>query len=179
MKRSILVLLVIGVTIIFLGCSEDNCTAPVESNQAFAGTSIWVADIDPGVTTTLDGGKTLITGQTSEWYDSTGVSMVTGKSFWDVNWLIEEDGNAQLWGTSELLVDDDRGKWKLTWSGQRTPTGGGTFVEWESPFRIEVEAVGTGIEGDVNGLEAKWTFTMDFNGDFSTLFYKSEGYIVK
>ncbi len=178
MKRSFFFLVVIGVTMIFLNCSEENTTAP-ETNQAFAGTSIWVADIDPGETTLLEDGRTLITGQKAEWYDSTNVDLVTGKSFWEVGWIIEEDGNAQMWATAELVVDGGRGKWEFTWSGTRVPTGGGTFVEWESPFRIEGDAVGKGVEGEVAGLEAKWTYIMDFNGDFSTLFYNVEGYIVK
>lgn len=178
MKRSILMFLVIGTAIIFFGCSDNNVTAP-ESNQLFAGTCIWIADIDAGITTVLPDGRTLITEQTSEWYDSTNVGMTTGQSFWNVNWLIEEDGNAQLWGTSELLADGGSGKWELTWSGTRTPTSGGSFIEWESPFRIEVDGVGNGIEGDVNGLEAIWTYTMDFDGNFNTLFYISEGYIIK
>lgn len=176
MKRLISMLL-IGIAIFWFGCSKEDNPATPESNTEFTGTCVWVADLDTGVTTVLEDGRILITGQKAEWYDSTNIALTTGKSFWDVGWVIEKDGNAQLWATTELVVDGGRGKWELTWTGTRTPTGTGTFTEWVSPFKIEGDAVGKGVEGEVLGMEAKWTYTMDFNGDFSTLFYKSKGYI--
>ena len=137
-------------------------------------------DLDSkGEIVAFSGHRLNITNQKAEWYDSTNTGLSTGKSIWTVNWLQENDGNAELWATSEIILDDGRGKWELTWTGIRIPTGTGTFVEWQSPFRLEGDGVGKGVEGEVVGMEAKWTYTMDFNGDFSTLFYKVEGYIVK
>ena len=106
--------------------------------------------------------------------------MVTGQSIWYANWLMEEEPNtAKIWGKAEIIVEGGGGRWELSWYGWRTPTGEAPFIEWVSPFKLVVDAVGTGKEGAVKGLVAKWTYTMDFDGDFSSLFYNSEGYIVK
>ena len=102
----------------------------------FEGRCDWILDIDGGKTIILPNGKTQIKGQTSQWYDDANDLMVTGDSFWDVNWLIEEDGNAKIWGKAEIDVDDDGGTWGLSWHGWRTPTGEGPFIEWVSPFPV-------------------------------------------
>ena len=178
MKRFIIVSFVIGLTISYLNCSGDN-SKTTDCKQLFTGTSIYKSNINPGVVTLLDDGRTLITGQKAEWYDSTDVGLVTGKSIWTVNLLKEPDGNAQLWGPAEILVDEGRGKWELKWIAKIIPSDTSAFIEMQSPFKVECDAVGKGVEGEVMGMEAKWTYTMDFDGNPSTFLYKSEGYIIK
>lgn len=150
-----------------------------DCKQSFTGTSIFKANIESGIVTVMEDGRTLITGFKAEWYDSTNVVLVTGKSIWTVNWLKGPDGTAQLWASAEIYVDSGRGKWELTWTGKRIPSDTSSFVEMKTPFRVEGDAIGKGVDGEVLGMEAKWTYTMDFNGNPSTLFYRSGGYIVK
>lgn len=97
--------------------------------------------------------------------------MVTGQSIWYANWLMEEEPNtAKIWGKAELTVDDDLGKWEISWHGWQTPTPSG--------FKIVCDAVGTGKEGEVKGLVAKWIYTMEFDvDDPATFFYATDGYI--
>jgi hypothetical protein len=190
MKRLILMFLVIGTGLIFFGCSENNPSAP-ELNQndqvttslakaktPFTGTSNFVQPLDPGTTTLLPNGKTLVKGELVEWYDEANDLRVTGQSIWYINSLTEEDGlSAKIWGKAEINVgvenpgDESRGKWEISWHGWVTPTGNETH-----PFTIVAEAVGTGKEGEVKGLVAKWTYTMDLENGF---FYASEGFIIE
>ena len=95
--------------------------------------------------------------------------MVTGQSIWYTNWLMEEEPNtAKIWGKTELAVDEDLGKWEISWHGWQTLTPSG--------FEIVCDAVGTGKKGEVKGLVAKWTYKMDTASGFS---YSTEGYIVE
>jgi len=80
----------------------------------------------------------------------------------------EEPNTAKIWGKAELTVDDDLGKWEISWHGWQTPTPSG--------FEIVCDAVGTGKKGKVKGLVAKWTYKMDTASGF---FYSTEGYIVE
>ena len=62
------------------------------------------------------------------------------------------------------------GKWYITHSEVLTPTDVG--------FDILGHTVGIGVEGDVLGLYAKWTYTMSFDfSDPSTFVYYFNGYI--
>ena len=176
MKRLNLLFLILGVvTIVFFGCKEDECPTPTPTE--FTGTSIPVLPGDEGITTVLPDGRTLIDGQTAEWYEEATDWMVTGQSFWIVNWLIEKEPpfTAQLWGTAVINVgvkntgDASRGKWELSWQGVQTPTQDG--------FKIVVDAVGTGTEGEVKGLFANWTYTMNYNGTPESMFYATAGTI--
>ena len=187
MKRSKLMFLVIGIAIIFSGCSKDNSLAPdlSQSDQEtnllkaekipFTGESNFFAPGEPGTTTVLPNGNILIKGQTVIWYDTATDLRVAGLSNWTANWLITGENTAKLWGDCEILVgthpDDPpgiepTGIWKLSWHGYQTPTPGG--------FIIVAEANGTGKEGIVKGMVGKWTYTMNIEEGF---FYATEGYI--
>ncbi len=132
----------------------------------FTGTSNFVAIIDPGTTTVLPNGKSLIEGIRAEWYDEATDPRVTGKTFWYVNELLNEDGNGKYWGSAELIVDNNGGKWEIIWAGQLT--NGGTVAN--------ATAFGTGVEGDVKGLTAKWDYKLDLAVGF---FYKTKGFIIE
>jgi hypothetical protein len=187
MRRLIVMLLVIGINLIFFSCSGENPTEP-EISQApeisqvpemsqmdqltdplptecvtyFSGTSYPVAPINPGTTTVLPNGKTLLKGQVAEWYDNATDPRVTGQSIWTVNKLLDPDGTGIAWGNAELNVDNSGGKWKIVWWGCVSEVG------------VVAKAVGIGKKGAVRGLFAKWTYTMTFaNG----IFYVTEGYI--
>ena len=192
MRRLNLMILIVGVAILFFGCSKTNSLAPDNSQSdqetsflkkakiAFTGTSILIAPGDPGTTTVLPNGNIMIKGQTAVWYDSAYYENndlcweVTGITNWTVNWLITGENTAKLWGKCEILVGTHPdhpdwapiGKWELSWHGWQTPTPEG--------FKIVCDANGTGKEGDVKGMVGKWIFTMDSEVGF---FYSTEGYI--
>ena len=151
--------------------SETDFLFPPYINQYFTGISTWIEDIYLGDTTFLPTGQILIENQTSEWYDEATDWRVTGSTFWTINWLIEPDPpfTAEVYGTTELFVDGDRGKWEMSWHGPMVPTAEG--------FLIEVHAVATGVEGEVMGLFAEWNYTMNFVFSNPNFMYISEGYI--
>ena len=188
MKRSNLMFLVIGVAIIFSGCSKDNSIAPdsIQSDQEtsllkaqkipFIGISTLVGPTVGGDTTFLPNGKVLIKGITVDWYDSSDDcdGMITGVSHWTMNSLTEPNGNAKIWGKAQIDVDgiSGTGLWQLSWHGSLTlnPDGSGLV--------ITCDANGQGKEGVVKGMTGKWTYTMNFNFmDPTTFFYATEGYI--
>ena len=188
MKRSNLMFLVIGLAIIFSGCSKDNSLAPdlnhsdqeislKASKIPFTGTSTPASLPIGGDTTLLPNGKTLIKGVTADWYDHSDscAGMITGTSHWLINSLTEPDGSAKLWGKAEIIVDGENGigKWELSWHGYLTPNDDG------SGFEIICDANGQGKEGIVQGMVGKWTYTMnfDFSNPGTTFFYATEGYI--
>ncbi|UCH14826.1 MAG: hypothetical protein JSV22_02400 [Bacteroidales bacterium] len=182
MKRSILIFLVIGVTMLFFGCSEDSPMTP-ELDQddpttndlkcargektEFSGISNFVAPGDAGTSVELPNGKILVKGISSQWHDDADDYRVTGNSFWYFNQLISGENTAQLWGRAELYVDNDGGKWNMRWHGYQAPTPDGGFI-------IVADVFGRGVEGEVKGLVAKWRYTMNISEGF---FYAIEGYI--
>ncbi|MEN8192032.1 MAG: hypothetical protein ABFS12_04405 [Bacteroidota bacterium] len=166
MKRLITMFLIIGVAMFFYSCSENNSTAPElsQSNQVinilakekiqFEGICTFVAPGVGGDTTFLPNGKILVKGYTTVWHDATNDPRVTGNTYWYVNQKIEEDGTFKYWGKAVLIVDGGLGKWEMSWHGDLTYTA-------EGPMLV-ANAVGQGKEGDVKGLVAEWTYTMDF-----------------
>ena len=168
-----LILSIVGATLIFFSCEKNNCTAPQATD--FTGTSSFVADISPGTLTVLQDSRMLIEEQTAEWYDSSGNKMVTGKSIWVVNWLLESDwSSGKLWGTAEIYVGvpsggnngDATGVWELTWDGQLTQGVFNPDIQFLSEGIISVTANGVGTSGDVKGRHANWTYSMDIQQGF-------------
>jgi len=178
MKRLNLMILIIGVAILFFGCSKNNSMSPDISQGdelttslkgheiAFEGTSTPALAPDPpdepGTTTVLPNGKILMEGLIAEWYELSEEPMVTGKSIWYINWLWEGApfmSNGEVWGTTDIYVGlesgedaaDADGKWELIWHG------------WLKDGMVEVEAVGTGESGVVEGMTAHWTYTLDLS----------------
>ena len=173
MKRTNLIFLVLVASIIFFGCSKDDCTTPEATN--FTGASMWIADVDPGTFATVSDGKMLITGQVAEWYDSATVSQVTGKSLWTVNWLLEADwSSGDIWGTATLYVGlesggnpaNAKGVWEVTWQGELTEGVFDPEFGFLTEGIIAVTANGEGTSGEVKGKFAQWTYTMDISQGF-------------
>ena len=135
---------------------------------------------EKGTTIKLPNGKTQVIDSVVEWYDKATDWRVTGKSFWYTNSVTEEDGlQAKIWGKGELIVDGEkpgdktRGKWELSWFGKLIPKEEPPYNE-KSPFTIVAEVAGTGKEGEVKDLVAKWTYTFDSDIGY---FYNSKGFI--
>lgn len=135
---------------------------------------------EKGTTIKLPNGITQVIESIVEWYDKATDWRVSGKSFWYINSLTEEDGlKAKMWGKAEIIVDGEkpgdksRGKWELSWFGRIIPKQEPPYNE-KSPFTIIAEAVGTGKEGEVKDLVAKWTYTFDSDLGY---FYNTIGFI--
>lgn len=190
MKHLNFMVLAMGLAFLFFSCSKNNPVTPDDQvttsfkshETTFTGTSTPTGNIIyPGDVYPLANGKLLIMGNTAEWYESADETMVTGQSIWYVNWLIEPDwSGAEVWGTTDIYVGlasggdpvDAEGTWEMIWHGWLTEGvfGGGFFAEGI----IEVEAVGTGISGVVEGMIAQWTYTLDLS---SGLIYNFTGSI--
>ena len=163
---------------------SNQVTKSLKKEQtSFTGTSIPINyPGKKGTTIKLANGKTQVIDNIVEWYDKATDWRITGKSFWYINSLTEEDGlKANIWGRAEIIVDGEnpndksRGRWELSWHGWISPKENPPYNE-KSPFSIVAEAVGIGKEGEVKDLVAKWTYTFDSDVGF---YYSTEGFIQK
>ena len=165
MKRLNLMILIIGVAIIFFGCSKNNSMAP-DLSQGDEQTSSLKAKV---VITHFTGTSNIVLPpipNLNVWYDVADDSRVTGVSIWVTEGTKVNGNTTKLWGTAELFVGAEEfadvglgnydGKWEASWRGTQIMTSDG--------FRIVAHAAGTGTDGDVLGLTAKWKYTMDFDG---------------
>ena len=169
MKRSILFSLVFGASLIFLGCSKDYVEPDVSKNDQETASlkSTKVKTAFEGVCTPVS------LSPVNTWYDATNDARVTGTSIWVTEEVTQIDEiTFELRGTAELTLEDGLGKWAMSWHGTQTLTSPDG-----SAFKIVAHAVGTGIEGDVLGMEARWKYFLDFDGTPETLFYSIKGKI--
>ena len=185
MKNLILIFLFFGIAMLYIGCSDNNPSAPELSQNeqpvslakvktTFTGQCTLVASIEPANQLPLPNGKILSEGETAYWYDLADEPLVTGISKWYINRIINEDGTQKIWGKAEIFVGTDPstenpeinndGIWKISWHGWLTATP-----------EIVCDAVGTGMSGDVKGMNAHWVYTFNF-GLYQ---YDTEGYILK
>jgi len=166
--------LVIGVTIIYFGCSENNTTAPELSQGDQVTTTLAKAKLtfegiseclyrEEGVPTILPNGKILVVGK-AQYLDVVDNPRVSGLALWTTNKKKEADlYSVKLWGKIELFVgvakvedvDNAMGKWDISFHGYKT-----------GPF-VVIEATGQGKEGSVKGLVAKWEYKMDIRQGFT------------
>jgi len=174
MKRSKLMILVMGAAIIFFSCEKMESALPEPDQPDLEMASLMFTQANgtfEGICTPVE-----MTAEINKWYDATDDWRVTGTTIW----VQAADG---FYGTAELFVDaknphdENRGKWEMTWTGSITPTADGIL--------LVASAEGIGVEGKVKGMEANWTYTMNYIGaDFPnpanpTFFYKIEGSIEK
>ena len=179
--KHLFVVFLMGIAVFFFGCS-DNPSAPenVQGDQVttslykvtgFSSRSDLVAPIQAPTITPLPGGRTLAEGNKTQWLDQATDPRVSGDAFWTTNSNVNKFGAGKTWGTCELFVDNAEasGKWEITWNGrvEGSPATGDLYIKGV--------AKGVGVEGDVEGLTAKWFYTLDLaNVGF---FYTSEGFI--
>lgn len=173
MKRLNLIFLIIGVAIIFSGCSKEDFLAPDLSQIDQETTTLKATKVKR----TFEGVCTFIAPVPNTWYDATDDWRVTGTTIW-----VQPDPGV-FGGTAELFVDaknphdENRGKWEMVWNGEITFSAEGVL--------LVAYVTGIGVEGKVKGMEANWTYTMDYVGtDFPnpenpTFFYAIEGNIEK
>ncbi|MCD4729891.1 MAG: hypothetical protein K8R74_04790 [Bacteroidales bacterium] len=185
MKRSNLMFLVIGVAIIFSGCSKDNSLAP-DLSQSDQGTSCLKAEkiphsgisqpvvggfFDPGIWDTLPNGNIKIKGLMAEWYDTADTPLLTGTSMWYENALYNPyDPKLKFWGSVELAVEGGEGVWQGSWHGYGTFSGPTPYHFFGSPLVGEIELVFTGHGGDIQGMVAKSTWNIDSSVAFEYSF---------
>jgi len=183
MKRSNLMFLILGFSIIFFGCSKDDFMAP-DIDQSDQGTIYLKA----AKVSTFTGVCTPVDPDNGVWYDLADDWRVTGTS----QWKFESDpGATEVFGTAVLFVDIGkpngvppgkpdgvfRGKWEIAWDGIITP-----ILEDDVQIGINIvcDAYGTGTKGAVKGLVAEWTYTMNYLfADPNTFCYETEGFIEK
>lgn len=193
MKRSILMLLVMSAALIFFGCEKmdplsesgnDLDTASLKGAKvedvvtSFTGTCVPVANPHPpnipATLTPLGDGRVLSTGEVAEWYDEASDPRVTGRSIWHVTRLIEADGLTQYCTCKTILIVKG-GKWEFKTEGDLIP-----ILEDGIPIGLEAEfeADGVGTHGQVKGLTAHWTYSIEYYFDDPTTFlYYTEGAI--
>ena len=134
----------------------------------FNGISTFTANRAPGTVTQLPNGNIKVTGKINEWYDASSDPRVTGRTIWYINAIIYPDGSRKVWGKGELIVDNNGGKWQMSWHGTISP-------DWE----IVDYVVGQGKEGAVKGLVFKSTYVSVADPTQPPGFYYSvDGYIV-
>ena len=193
MKRSSLLLLLIGVALIFFGCEKMETLVP-DSNidqeiSSLKGAKVEIEftgtckptetppeDSFPGEVMVLPNGKVKITGEYAWWYDEASTPLLTGYSKWNISRIIDVDGVQKIWGKTDIVLDNDLGKWILSWHGYLYPT----LDETGAPLGIHgsCEGVAIGVEGSVKGMTAKMLYTINFlAADESTLFYATKGVI--
>jgi hypothetical protein len=176
MKRSNLMLLVIGIAIIFSGCSKDNSLAP-DLSQSDQETNLLKAEkipytgisepvvggfFDPGKWTYLPNGNVKIQGLIAEWYDTADTPLLTGISMWYENVVYNPyDPGVKFWGSVELAVEGGEGVWQGHWHGTGTLSGDMPYDFFGSPLVGEIELVLTGHGGDIQGMVAKSTWNID------------------
>lgn len=182
MKTKILlfVCLFIGVAVILPACSEDNFVNPNDEINSLKSKKIPTQFT--GICTPINNmGYPIIS-----WYDATDDPRVSGVSYWVFTGIEPIDEvTIELRGTTEIFVGavtvDDVingryvGKWEMTWKGYQNYTYPGSVT-----FKIIAHGTGTGTEGEVLGLTARWKYTMDFDGSpESGAIYYSKGKITE
>lgn len=174
MKALNLTIFIIAIAIIFSGCAKEQIVTSETDQDNQATTSLKATQSQTHFTGTC----TLIHfAPVNAWYDDTDDIRVTGVSIWVTESVVQIDevtyelsGTAELFVGAEVVGDEYDGKWDMTWKGTQTLTS-------PEGFRIVAHAVGAGTEGIVDGLTAKWKYTMDFDGTPETMFYAIKGKI--
>ena len=157
--------------------SQDEVTLkhdPVE----ITGMSTPVGTIDPGTMKFLPNGMVLWTGLIAEWYENPDPDdpYYRGQSIWYETWLISADGqSAKVWGKTDLNLDNNMGKWQLSWHGYVYAYEGYDLRDGIVPCTADCFVKGQGKSGEVKGMVSTVDYTMDFNGDPLTFYWAFSG----
>ena len=169
MKRSILMLMVIAVALIFFGCEKETF-APESEQDAMEESVLKGAEIK--VKRTFEGvcNKVWAIEDRNVWYDVTDDWRTTGTSIWEL------DGTAVLIVEAKNPHEENSGKWEMEYVFD-------VFDVTPEGAYILCTVTGTGTEGKVKGMTANWVYTMDCDGPVSPenpeFFYSLTGNIVK
>jgi len=149
MKYLNLLFLLIGTSLFFFSCSEDD-SKDAENEQKrtaiiFNGTEQLIKEYNPGTWTPQPNGMLLGEGGVYEYRDESTDPRITGKEMIYCNGLFDTTFSGQFWGTGEFIPDDG-GSWDMWLVGERSVTEGSIG---------EVVAHGKGV---LEGLTAQWTF---------------------
>lgn len=170
MKRTFLMLLVMGASMFFFACDKLDPVFldPVADQQTAELKGTKAGNTFTGICTNV-----LTNEEVNEWYDATDDWRTTGSTFW-----VQPDPEV-FEGTCTMIVDarnpheESAGKWAISWEGTMT------FLDDGTGAFIFATAVGTGIEGKVEGLVANWTYTMNWVfSEPETFVYAIEGKII-
>jgi len=167
MKKSMIFILVVVIGFCFTGFAlADQTSVSTEKKVVtkFSGESNFIAAGAKGTKTTLPNGKKFMSGRSSKYFEKATDPRVVGVSLWYVDAIINEDGSMKYWGTAELIVDNNGGRWDMTWFGRKSSDGGAI-----------AHVLGTGKEGAVKELIAKWTF---IRKPGESKYYRTEGMII-
>ena len=150
MKGLIFLFFVIGISILFFSCSQDNPTSPGTNKTdlvtKFSGAEKFIAMHNPGTWTPLPNGHSLGEGGVYEYRDEASDSRVSGKVMFYVIGVFDSTFSGKFWGTGELTPDTG-GSWDLKVVGERIATKG-SFAD----------VIGHG-KGTLEGMVAQWTYT--------------------
>lgn len=172
--------LFMGVSVLFSGCSENNAQVPdLNQNDAIAN-SLKSKKIPTQFTGTCKSLDYEWTDGAVAFIDDASDARVSGVSKWyTTKFEPIDDITNELAGTAEIFVGTTTvdqvlngnydGKWEMTWKGTQTLTS-----QEGSTFKIVAHGVGTGTEGEVFGLTARWKYTTD-----ESLIYVSKGKITE
>lgn len=171
MRHSNLMVLLTGAIFLFFSCSKDNSTLIPDQPQGDQDTPAYKAQEITDFTGTSTPLPPPEVGD-NYWQDNATDERVTGISSWvtEIPAVIQE---GKFWGTAELFVGaeeiggDYDGKWEMKWYGTMTPIGTDGLL-------IVALVVGTGTEGNVKGMFAEWTYTMN---TLDGIYYTVEGYL--
>lgn len=166
MKHLFVFLLLIGCIFMFSNCAEEEIISPDEDIIFRAG-----PDKRPfeGICTPVS------LFPVNTWYDDTDDWRTTGTTIWTA--ISPTEGTCQLFVAPKNPHENNRGIWDMTYSLTVTPV--------ENGMLLVGDVEGIGVEGKVDGLEASWTYTMNYvgtdfpNPDNETFFYEIEGTIYK
>lgn len=166
MKGSILCLVAIAMAVIFAGCEKEEVLSPEQEQEALKEYVLKSAEtkgLFEGLCTPVDPGNFI-------WYDDMDDWRVTGTTVWSYSDETLSGGTTILYVGADNPNDPNRGVWEMEWE----------FEEFnESPEGIYAVAIATGkgVSGEVRGMKAKWTYTLDWDFTPETFFYAVSGKI--
>ena len=170
MKSSILLLMTICAALFFSGCEKEEIM-PNPTDMVDVEENI----LKKNSKTTFEGTCKFVKSEPNTWYDETDDWRTTGTTIWEQPNPHVFKGTATLYVGTENPHRENRGIWDIKWKGELVSGAGGAI--------IIATAKGKGVQGEVFGMKAEWTYTMNYKGDDfpnpanPTFFYVIQGEI--